>query len=145
MSLLILYLPSFFNFLGKTHFLKLVSYFNVYLLFFKYGAPPNYYVKIELLFQNRTLISKQETYPKGTSPWISMDSINLYVLLRAIMLLRAITYYYMLLGETVWCCMTPIGSLGKASNLGAWITHAGKRRMSFPRQSRFALMSGSSY
>ena len=44
-----------FHFVGKTHVLKLISYFNscVYLRF-KYGIP-------------HTLISKLEPYPKGIS------------------------------------------------------------------------------
>ena len=37
-------------------FLKLVSYFNSFVyLRFKYGIPPNSYLKIEFSFQNRTL------------------------------------------------------------------------------------------
>ena len=50
---------NLFHFSGKQHFLKLVSYFNSFVyLRFKYGRPPNSYFKIELLLQNRTLISK---------------------------------------------------------------------------------------
>ena len=48
------YLLSFFHFLVKTHFLKLLSYFNDFVyLRFKYRRPPDYYYfRIELLFQN---------------------------------------------------------------------------------------------
>ena len=53
------YLPSFFNFLGKTHFLQLLSYFNSFVyLRFKYGRPQfiiisekNSYFKIRTLSQ----------------------------------------------------------------------------------------------
>ena len=47
------YLPSFFNCLGKTHFLRLLSYFNSFVyLRFKYGRP------------QISIISKQKSYFK---------------------------------------------------------------------------------
>ena len=52
-SLFILYLLSFFNFLGKTHFLQLLSYFNSFVhLRFQYGRP------------QIIVISKQNSYFK---------------------------------------------------------------------------------
>ena len=56
---LILYLPSFFHFFGKTYFLKLLSYFNHFVyLRFKNGRPQiiiiseqNSYLKIIILSQ----------------------------------------------------------------------------------------------
>ena len=52
----------FFHVPGNTHFLNLLSYFYSFVyLRFKYGTPRL------LLFQNRTLISNLEPYPKGIS------------------------------------------------------------------------------
>ena len=65
-SVCILYLQSVFISFEKPkkHFLKLLSYFNHFVyLRFKMGDP----ILLLLLFQNRTLISKLEPYPKGCS------------------------------------------------------------------------------
>ena len=47
------------NFLGKTHFLQLLSYFNSFVyLRLKYGGTPCSYFKVEFLFQTKNLIPK---------------------------------------------------------------------------------------